>query len=372
MKKATKLTKKQRRAARAAASARKSLEQPEQQPDEKPSGQSSEELWQTVTRRCRLTKLSPSPPTDASPTVTSNPDMAGGDGLRSTKASSASKGRRGARGDAKQPIHKVAATPKSIRSWVNSQQGSAAPALQPLTVSAVGQSSVYATPGADVDQEWPILDAAVSSAKSQAPAQMLRLPSAQASASPEVPARLATAQAANDDDEDSSSQAADSAVATGILTSSSAASVPAEGDRIHQENLAISSASAASGASAVSAGMNMIPAGNLSDVSAATLELQPSSPSSAITGQPACQAAFPGDTSASSPPICRSAPSFTFEAADCGAQSATDTDASVSTSAHAAVFGTFPDLRGVHISLFPQQSGYLETPLLGGTRHFTS
>ena len=292
MEKATKLTKKQRRAARAAASARKSLEQPEQQPDEKTSGQSGEELWQKVTRRRRLPKPSSSPSAEASlvdAAVTSNCDMAGSNGLRSAKPSSASNSRRIARADPKQPIHKVATTPKSIRSWVNSQQGSAASALQPLTVSAVGQSSVHSISDSDADQEWPPLSAAVSSANSQAPVQMSRLSSA--SASPEVPAPLVTAQVAPDDEDSSSHVAADSAVATGISaeqpllpSSSSAASVPAEGVCVDHEKSTISSAPAASGAGAVSAGMNMIPSGNRSAVSAATLELQPSSPS---TAQPA-------------------------------------------------------------------------------------
>ena len=125
MKKATKLTKKQRRAARAAASARGAAHL--EQPIENSSGQSSDLPWQTVARRRRLQKPSPSPSAEASTVdaVTSNRDMAGRDGLRSTKPSSASKGRRVACGDAKQPIHKVATTPKAIRSWVSSQQGSA-------------------------------------------------------------------------------------------------------------------------------------------------------------------------------------------------------------------------------------------------------
>ena len=376
MEKATKLTKKQRRAARAATSARKSPEQP----NENSSGQSGEELWQKVTRRRRLPKPSSSPSAEASlvdAAVTSNCDMAGSNGLRSAKPNSASNSRRIARGDAKQPIHKVVTTPKSIRSWVNSQQGSAAPALQPLTVRADGQFSVQSTSDSDIDQEWPLLGAAVSSAKSQAPAQMSRLSSAQASASPEVPAPLATAQVANDDDEDSSSHvAADSAVATGIsaeqpllASSSSAASVPAEGVCIGPQDLATSSAPAAFGASSVSAGMSMVPSGTSSGVSAATVELQPSS-SSTHLGQPASQAAFPGSVLASPPSIDSAARSSTFEAADRRAVSARDRDASVPASARAAVFGTFPDLRGVHISLFLQQSGHLKTPLFGGTRHF--
>ena len=171
--------------------------------------------------------------------------MAGGNGLCYAKPKSASKGRRVARGDAKQPVHKVATTLKAIRSWVNSQQGSAVPAFQPLTGRAVGQSSVYTTSGSDVDQEWPLLSAAVSLAKSQAPAQMSRLSSAQSSTSPEVPAPVATAQVARDDEDSSSHLAADSAVAVGIsneepvlASSSSAASVPAEGVCIGPEDLA--------------------------------------------------------------------------------------------------------------------------------------
>ncbi|KAL0031921.1 hypothetical protein WJX79_005481 [Trebouxia sp. C0005] len=133
--------------------------------------------------------------------------------------------------------------------------------------------TVDATSNLDRAQDWPLLGTAASSAKRQAPAQMSRLPSAQASANPEVPAPLATAQAANDD-ADSSHVAADSAVAAGIsagqpvlASSSSAALVPADG-------------------------------------------------------------------------LCT------------------------------AVFGSLPDLRGVHTSLFLQQSGYLVTPLLGGTCNF--
>ena len=171
--------------------------------------------------------------------------MAGGNGLCYAKPKSASKGRRVARGDAKQPVHKVATTLKAIRSWVNSQQGSAVPAFQPLTGRAVGQSSVYTTSGSDVDQEWPLLSAAVSLAKSQAPAQMSRLSSAQSSTSPEVPAPVATAQVARDDEDSSSHLAADSAVAVGIsneepvlASSSSAASVPAEGVCIGPGDLA--------------------------------------------------------------------------------------------------------------------------------------
>lgn len=377
MEKATKLTKKQRRAARAAASATKNPEQPEQQPDKKPSGQSGEELWQKVTRRRRLPKPSSSPSAEASlvdAAVTSNCDMAGSNGLRSAKPSSASNSRRIARADPEQPIRKVATTPKSIRSWVNSQQGSAASALQPLTVSAVGQSSVHSISDSDADQEWPPLSAAVSSANSQAPVQMSRLSSAPASASPEVPAPLVTAQVAPDDEDSSSHVAADSAVATGIsaeqpllTSSSSAASVPAEGVCVDHEKSTISSAPAASGAGAVSAGMNMIPSGNRSAVSAATLELQPSSPS---TAQPASQAAFPRSIFASSSSIDSPASSSTFEAADCRALSASDRDVSVPTCARAAVFGTFPDSRGAHTSLFLQQSGYLMTPMLGGTCNF--
>ena len=206
---------------------------------------------------------------------------------------------------------------------------------------------------------------------------MSRLPSAQAATSPEVPAPLATAQVANDDDKDSSRHvAADAAVATGIsaeqpllTSSSSAASVPAEGVCIGPQDLATSSAPAAFGASSVSAGMNMVPSGISSGVSAATVELQPSSPSTYL-GQPASQAAFPGSVLASSPSFDSPATSITFEAVDHHALSASDRDASVRTCARAAVFGSFPDLRGVHTSLFLQQSGYLETPLFGGTCHF--
>ena len=379
MGKATKLIKKQRRAARAAASASKSPEQPEQQPDDKIFVQSGEELWETVTRRRRLPKLSPSPLTDASfvaPTATSNPDMASSNGFGSTKASSASKDRRVARGDDKQPIHKVVTHPKSTRSWVNSQQGSAEPALQPLTVRAGGHSSVYASSGSSVDQDWPLLSAAVSSGKSQAPAQMSRLSPVLASASPEVPAPLVTAQVAPDDEDSSSHVAADSAVANGISAeqpllelSSSAASVPAEGVCTGPEDLATSSAPAASGASPVSAGINTVLSGTSSGVSAATVELQPSSPSTCV-GQPTSQAAFPGSVLASSPSFDSPAPSITFEAVDHHVLSASDRDVSVPTRARAAVFGSFPDLRGVQTSLFMQRSGYLMTPLLGGTCNF--
>ncbi len=374
MEKASKLSKKQPRAARAAASARKSLGQS----DEKSPGQSGELPWQTVTRRRRLPKPSPYPPAEASPvvsTVTSNLDMPGGNCAHSAKPRSERKGRRVAHGDAKQPVRKVATTPKAIRSWVNSQQGSAAPALQPLTVRAVGQSSVYSISNSDVDQEWPLPGAAVSTAQRQAPAQMSRLSSAQASASPEVPAPLATAQAANLEEDSSSHVAADSAVAAGIsaeepalASSSSAASVPAEGVCIGHEDSPIASAPAASGASSVS-GMNMVRSGTSSDVSASTVELQPSSPS-ALLGQPASQAALPGSVFTSSPSIDSPAPSFTFEAVDHHVLSARDRDISVPTCARAAVFGSLPDLRGVHASLFLQQSGYLVTPMLEGTCNF--
>lgn len=362
VKKAGKLSKKQRRAARAAAAA--------------------ELPWQTVTRRRRLPKPSPYPPAEGSPVispVTSNPDTTGSNRLHSAKTSSERKGRRVVHGDAKQPVHKVASTPKAIRSWGNSQQGSAAAALQPLIIRAVGQSSLHSVPGADVDQEWPLPGAAVSLPKRQAPAQMSRLSSAQASASPEVPAPLATAQAANDDRDSTSHVAADPAVAAGIsaeepvfASSSSAASVPAEGVHDGHEDSPISSTPGAAGATPVAARVDMIPSGTSSDVSAgATMALQPSSSSpSAITGQPASLAALPGSIFASSPPIHISATSSTFEAVDQHALSASDRDASVPTCARAAVFGSLPDLRGVHTFFFLQRSGYLVTPLLGGTCNF--
>ncbi|DBA68094.1 TPA: hypothetical protein ACH3X2_013967 [Trebouxia sp. C0005] len=360
VKKAGKLSKrKQRHAAKAAAA--------------------TELPWQTVTRRRRLPQPSPSPPTEAFlvvSTVTSSLDMPGGHCTHSAKSRAKKEGRRVVHGDAEQPVHTVASTPKSIRSWTSSH-GRTAAALQPLTASAAGQSSVHSISGSDVDQDWPLLGTAASSAKRQAPAQMSRLPSAQASANPEVPAPLATAQAANDD-ADSSHVAADSAVAAGIsagqpvlASSSSAALVPADGLCTGHEHTTTPSTPAAYVASAVSAGMNMIPSGIPSDVSAATLELQPSSsPSSAITGQPASQAALPGSTFASSPSADSPAPSCTLEAADDHALSSSDRDTSVPTRAHAAVFGSLPDLRGVHTSLFLQQSGYLVTPLLGGTCNF--
>ena len=344
MKKAGKLSKKQRHAAKAATA--------------------TELPWQTVTRSRCLPKPSPSPLAEASPAVsavTSNFDMPGGNGLRSAKPRSERKNRQIAHGDAKQPVIKVASTPKAIRSWVNSQHGTAAPALQPLTVKAVGQSSVYSTSGSDVDQEWPLPGAAVSSAKRQAPAQISRLSSAQASAGPEVPAPLETAEAANANGDSSSHVATHPAVAAGssaeepvLTSSSSAASVPAEGVCVGHKDLPTPSGPAASGASSVSAGMNVVPSGTPSGVSAATVELQPSSPS-AFLGQPASQAALPGSIFASSPSYHSPAPSFTFEAVDPHALSASDRDASVPTSARVAVFGSLPDLRGVHTSLFLQQ-----------------
>ena len=115
--------------------------------------------------------------------------------------------------------------------------------------------------------------------------------------------------------------------------------------------------------------MNMVPSGTSPGVSAAAVELQPSSPST-LLGQPASQAAFPGSVLlASSPSFDSPAPSVTFEAVD-HVLSASDRDASKPTCARAAVFGSFPDLIGVQTSLFMQQSRYLMTPLLGGTCHF--
>ncbi|DBA88732.1 TPA: hypothetical protein ACH3X1_004155 [Trebouxia sp. C0004] len=192
---------------------------------------------------------------------------------------------------------------------------------------------------------------------------MSRLPSAQASASPEVPAPLATAQAANDDGDSSSYVATDPAVAAGIsaegpvlISSSSPASVPADG--VGHEESRTTSSLAASRATSVPAQNRHDPFWDSIWCLSSTLELQPSPPS-AVLGQPASLAVLPGSIFLSQFCIC--------EAVDHHALSAGDRGASVLTCACAAFYGS---LRGVHTSLFLQQSGYLMTPLLDGTSYF--